>query len=206
MATTNYVRLFVRAWRLILLSIVAGIVLALAFSFLQPLRYSATERILITQTNTSGFDPYTAIKSTERIAQNLSEIIYTSSFFNAVMAKAQVDSSYFPTDEIDKRDKWRQTIETQVDTGTGLMSIIAYHPDRAQAIELSVKVAQELATAAPNYFGYSVRVQIIDDPLPSRYFAKPDFVRNGLLGAVVGLLLASAWILGRVRKVPPGIA
>jgi len=200
MATTNYVRLFVRAWRMMLVSTLAGAVLALAFSMLQPLRYSATERILITQTNAAGFDPYTAIKSTERIAQNLSEIIYTSSFFNAVMAKAQVDASYFPSDEIDKRTKWKQTIETQVDTGTGLMSIIAYHPDRVQAIELSVRVAQELASAAPNYFGYSVRVQIIDDPLPSRFFAKPDFLRNGLLGAVVGFLLASAWILGRVRN------
>ena len=201
MATTNYVRLFVRAWRMMLVSTLAGAILALAFSMLQPLRYSATERILITQTNAAGFDPYTAIKSTERIAQNLSEIIYTSSFFNAVMSKAQVDAAYFPTDEIDKRAKWKQTIETQVNSGTGVMSIIAYHPDRAQAIELSVRVAQELASAAPNYFGYSVRVQIIDDPLPSRFYAKPDFLRNGLLGAVVGLLLASAWILGRVRNV-----
>lgn len=184
-----------------IVSTLAGAVLALAFSLAQPLRYSATERILITQTNATGFDPYTTIKSTERIAQNLSEIIYTSTFFNAVMATAQIDSTYFPADEISKRKKWKDTIETSVSAGTGVMSIIAYHPSRGQAIELSVKVAQELAAAAPNYFGYSVKVQIIDDPLPSRFFAKPDFLRNGLLGAVIGLLLASAWILGRVRNV-----
>lgn len=201
MATTNYVRLFVRAWRMMIVSTLAGAVLALAFSLAQPLRYSSTERILITQTNATGFDPYTAIKSTERIAQNLSEIIYTSTFFNAVMAKAQIDANYFPADEISKRKKWKDTIETTISAGTGVMSIVAYHPDRGQAIELSVKVAQELAAAAPNYFGYSVKVQIIDDPLPSRFFAKPDFLRNGLLGAVVGVLLASAWILGRIRNV-----
>lgn len=201
MATTNYVRLFVRAWRMMIVSTLAGAVLALAFSLAQPLRYSSTERILITQTNATGFDPYTAIKSTERIAQNLSEIIYTSTFFNAVMAKAQIDANYFPADEISNRKKWKDTIETTISAGTGVMSIVAYHPDRGQAIELSVKVAQELAAAAPNYFGYSVKVQIIDDPLPSRFFAKPDFLRNGLLGAVVGVLLASAWILGRIRNV-----
>jgi uncharacterized protein involved in exopolysaccharide biosynthesis len=200
MANTNYVRLFTRAWRMMLISTMAGATLALAFSLLQPLRYSATERILITQTNSAGFDPYTALKSTERIAQNLSEIIYTSSFFNAVMANAQIDPNYFPADEITKREKWKQTIETQVSAGTGVMSIIAYHPDRTQAINLSLRVAQELAAAAPNYFGYSVKVQIIDDPLPSRFFAKPDFLRNGLLGAVVGILLASAWILGRPTR------
>ncbi len=200
MPTTNYIRLFVRAWRSIVILTIIGLCLALLFSFIQPLQYSSTERVLITQTNATGFDPYTAIKSTERIAQNLSEIIYTSSFFNQVMANAQgVDANYFPQDEIDRRKMWQKTIETKVDTGTGLMTIIAYHPDRAQAQELSVQVAKQLAAVAPNYFGYSVRVQIIDDPLPSRFFAKPDFLRNGLLGAIAGFLIACAWILGRTK-------
>lgn len=201
MPTQNYVRLFVRSWKFIALLTLLGALLALAASFVQPLRYSSTERVLITQTNATGLDPYTAIKSTERIAQNLSEIIYTSSFFNAVMAKAQIDPSYFPTDEIDKRKKWQQTIETEVVPDTGVVSIIAYHPNRDSATELAVRVAQELQTVTPNYFGYSVRVQIIDDPLPSRWFAKPDFLRNILAGAAIGFLLATAWVLGRVKSV-----
>jgi capsular polysaccharide biosynthesis protein len=179
-----------------------GALLAVAFSFAQPLRYSSTERILITQSNVAGLDPYTAVKSTERIAQNLSEIIYTSSFFNAVMAKAQgIDPSYFPQDEISKRDLWKKTIDTSVISGTGVMTITAYHTNRDQATELAVRVAQELVELTPTYFGYSVRVQIIDDPLPSRFFVKPDFLKNALLGAVIGLLLGSAWVLGRVRNI-----
>jgi len=201
MPTQNYVRLFVRAWKPIAFLTLLGGLLALGASFTQSLRYSSTERVLITQTNATGLDPYTAIKSTERIAQNLSEIIYTSSFFNAVMAKAQVDASYFPQDEIDKRKKWQQTIETEVVPNTGVVSIVAYHPSRDSATELAVRVAQELQTVTPNYFGYSVRVQIIDDPLPSRWFAKPDFLRNILAGAAIGFLLATAWVLGRVKSV-----
>ena len=201
MATINYVRLFVHSWQRVLVLTVLGAVLALGFSLLQTLRYSSTERILITQTNATGLDPYTAIKSTERIAQNLGEIIYTSSFFNAVMSKAQVDASYFPQDEIEKRKKWKETIETQITAGTGVMAITAYHPSRDAARELSVTVAKELSETAPNYFGYSVRVQIIDDPLPSRFYAKPDFLRNALFGAILGFLIASAWILGRVKTV-----
>ena len=46
-----------------------------------------------------------------------------------------------------------------------------------------------------------VRVQIIDDPLPSRWFAKPDFLRNILAGAAIGFLLATAWVLGKVKSV-----
>lgn len=183
-----------------LFTTVIGAISALAFSLAQPLRYASTERLLITQTNVVGVDPYTAIKSTERIAQNLSEIIYTSSFFNAVMAKAQIDTGYFPEDEISKREKWRKTVETRVSSGTGIMSITAYHTKREQATELAVRVAQELVNITPNYFGYSVRVQIIDDPLPSRFFAKPDFLKNGLFGAVAGLLLGVAWVLGRVKN------
>jgi len=201
MPSQNFVRLFVRSWKFIFLTTLIGALLALALSFTQTLKYSSTERVLITQTNATGLDPYTAIKSTERIAQNLSEIIYTSSFFNAVMSKAQVDASYFPTDEINKRKKWQQTIEAVVTPGTGVVSIIAYHPSRDQATELAVRVAQELATVTPDYFGYSVRVQIIDDPLPSRWFAKPEFLRNIAIGAVVGFLLAAAWVLGRVKSV-----
>ncbi len=201
MATKNYIRLFLRSWKIVTVTTLAGALLALVFSLLQPLRYSSTERVLITQTDAAGMDPYTSLKSTERIATNLSQLIYTSSFFNAVMSKAQIDSSYFPQDEISKRTKWKDTITTQVDSGTGIMSIIAYHTNREAAIELAVRVAQELVNITPNYFGYSVRVQIIDDPLPSRFYAKPDFLKNGVLGLVGGFLLGSAWVLARVRTI-----
>jgi uncharacterized protein involved in exopolysaccharide biosynthesis len=174
-----------------------GGALAVLFSFAQPLRYSSTERLLILQTNSVGIDPYTALKSTERIAQNLSELIYTSSFFNAVMSKAQVEADYFPQDEISKRKKWRSTIETSVTPGTGIMTITAYHPKRETATELATYVSQQLVSITPNYFGYSVRVQIIDDPLPSKFYAKPDFLRNAMLGLIAGFLLASVWVLGK---------
>ncbi len=201
MATQNYIRLFLRSWKLLIVTTLVGALLALVFSLVQPLRYSSTERILITQTNAAGLDPYTALKSTERIAQNLSELIYTSSFFNAVMSKAQLDAAYFPTDEISKRTKWRDSIQTSVSAGTGVMSIVAYHTNRDAATELAVRVSQELVNITPNYFGYSVRVQIIDDPLPSRFYAKPDFLKNALLGLIAGFLLGTAWILGRSRNV-----
>lgn len=185
---------------MVAVSAAAGLVLAAAFSLVQPLKYSSTVRLLITQTNVTGLDPYTAVKSTERIAQNLSEVLYTSSFFNAVTSDSQIDVSYFSTDEITKRAEWKETVSTAVTPGTGVMTVTAYHPKRSQATVLAVRVAQEIANQAPNYFGYSVRVQIIDDPLPSRFFAKPDFITNGLLGAMIGFLAASAWVLGKSRE------
>ncbi|MHB8830715.1 MAG: YveK family protein [Patescibacteria group bacterium] len=201
MASTNILYLYARAWRLLLLVTLGGMIIALLGSAIQPLKFSSTIRLLITQTNATGVDPYTAIKSTERIGQNLTEIIYTSSFFNAVMQQSGIDSTYFPQDEIDKRQEWKDTVETNVVAGTGIMEVTVYHKDRNQATAIAVAVAKELAAQAPNYFGYSVRLQIIDDPLPSRFFAKPDFIRNGALGALFGFLVGSLWVLVKMKEI-----
>lgn len=200
MSKPNYLHLIVRSWRQLTLLTVMGIVFALAFSLVQPLQYSSSVKLLITQTNPTGLDPYTAIKSTERIAQNLSEIIYTSAFFDTVTANEDVDASYFPLDEIRKRKKWEQTISTSIAPGTGIMTISAYHPDRNQATAIVVATAKELSIQAPNFFGFTVRVQVIDAPLPSRFFARPNFTTNAVFGAVTGLLLGLAWVLSKVRE------
>lgn len=197
MSKPNYMRLIMRSWRQVALVTLLGLVLALAFSLVQPLRYSSTVRLLITQTNSTGLDPYTAIKSTERIAQNLTELIYTTAFYNAVVDDTSIDRSYFPTDEISRREKWRGTIEGTVSPGTGVMSVVAYHTNRDQAQALAIRTAQQLALQASDYFGFSVRVQVIDSPLPSRFFAKPNFVSHAVYGATAGLLLGLAWVLGK---------
>jgi capsular polysaccharide biosynthesis protein len=200
MSRSNYIHILVKSWRQLLIVTLAGFVLALAFSFIQPFKYSSTVRLLITQTNATGLDPYTAVKSTERIAQNLSELIYTSAFFSAVTNDPSVDQSVFPSDEIQKRKYWKNSIETVVTAGTGVMSITAYHQDREQATILASRTAKEIESEAPNYFGFSVKAQVIDSPLPSRYFAKPNFVKNSLFGAVCGALLGFAWVLWKVRE------
>lgn len=201
MASINILHLFARAWRMLVLATLAGLAVALIASALQPLRFSSTVRLLITQTNATGLDPYTAIKSTERIGQNLTEVVFTSSFYNAVMELGGIDQAYFPTDEIDRRKEWKRAVVVSVVPNTGIMDVTGYHKDRNQATAVAVNVAKELAEQAPNYFGYSVRLQIIDDPLPSRFFAKPDFLSNGLIGAFFGLVLGSLWVLAKMKDI-----
>lgn len=199
MPSPNYLRLILRAWRQVLLATLIGLVLAVAFSLVQPLRYSSSVKVLITQTNPTGLDPYTAVKSTERIAQNLGAVIYTSAFFNAVVSDPSVVASYFPEDDIDRRKKWEKTVTTVVSPGTGVMDVVAYHTDRNQAATIAVLAAKQLALQAPDLFGFSVRAQVIDAPITSRFIAKPNFVVNALYGAVAGFLLGLAWVLGRVK-------
>jgi capsular polysaccharide biosynthesis protein len=156
--------------------------------------------VLVTQANASGLDPYTAVKSSERIGQNLAAIVHSSTVFSSVMAKARLDVTSFPSDEIRRRKAWQETVDIEVDPGTGVLSVIAYHIDPSMAKELAMRIAEEITIVTPNYFGATVRAQVIDEPLPSRFFAKPDLLRNAAFGVLLGSLLGIGWVLGRVRK------
>lgn len=185
-----------RSWSGIVLCTVAGLVLALALSFIQPLQYSSTVRLLITQPGATNIDPYTVLKSNERIAQNLALILYGSNILENILVQAQdVDKSYFPGDEYERRRLWAKTIGTSVEPGSGLMLVTAFHARRDQARALVLAASQELIKQAPNFFGYSVRVQVIDTPLDSRWYARPNFLDNGMIGLGLGLLLGLIWAL-----------
>lgn len=189
---------FLSAWRLPVGLAVMGALLGFFLSFLLPFQRASSVRVLITQPNAAGLDPYTAIKSTERVASSLSELIYTTTFFDNVLSQAkEIDVGYFPQDERDRRKLWRKTVETSITPGTGIMSVSAFHHDAAQARLIVDAVAREMATQVPNYFGYNIRVQIIDAPLDSRWFARPHFAQNTLMGAGLGVLLGIVIVLIR---------
>lgn len=196
---------FTRAWRTLVVTTLLGTVLALALSFLQPLQYSSTVRLLITQTNTAAVDPYSALKFTERIAGSLSELLYSSTFANNILNSAKdLDQTYFPLDEYSKRKLWQKTVEATVSPGTGILMVGAYHPRRDQAKVIVESASRELALQAPNYFGNNVRVQIIDAPLASRWYSRPNIPKNGLLGFGIGLCIGLAWLLTGNRRLSSG--
>jgi hypothetical protein len=80
------------------------------------------------------------------------------------------------------------------------MTVSIYHSNRAQARTLVLAATQELAKQAPNFFGYSVRVQVIDSPLDSRWIARPNFLNNALAGLVLGALLGLIWMVSGRRR------
>ena len=189
--------LYVTAQFPILMAVLGGI-LALLFSFALPWQFSSTVRVLVTQPNTVGLDPYTAVKTSERIATTLSEIVYTSHFFENVMLQAKgFEQGFFPIEERAKRRAWRKIVETKMSLGSGIMSVSTFHHDRGQARILVEAVARELAFEAPNLFGYNVRVQLIDAPLDSSWIARPNFFQNIFWGIILGLFFGSAWTFAR---------
>ncbi len=194
-------RLLAASWRGLIGFTALGVVLALLLSLLQPFQYASTVRLLITQPGSVGLDAFTIEKSNERIAQNLSQLLLTSTFFENILAQAQgVDSSYFPSDEYDRRRLWQKSVQIQLEAGSGLMQVTIYHPDANQAKALVLAATNELAKQAPNYFGSAVRVQVIDAPLNSRWYAKPNFMDNAIYGALIGFMLGIIWSLAKKRE------
>lgn len=184
-----------RDWRKLFWAGVAGAVLAGGISFLLPREYTSSMRLLVTQANVAGLDPYTALKSTEQIAGNIRELVYSSSISNSVLAKTEgFDASFFSADEIKRRKEWQEAVEVSVVPGTGILSVVAYHPDREQAKALVQGVSREIMGEAPN-FGYNAQAKIIDSPLPSKWFVRPNFAKNALYGGALGLILAIIWLI-----------
>ena len=183
-------------WLTILLSGVIGMALAIVLSMIRPLDYSLTTQILITQ-ELGAVDAYTASRSAERIADDLANVVYTSTFFDKVMASGYtIDTKQFSTDAIKRRTQWKDAISAYDSRSSGLLSITAYNPDVTQAQELAQAVAYVLTTQGWTYTsGGNITVQVVDEPLNSRYPVRPNLLINGISGIVLGLLGASGYIL-----------
>ncbi|KKU13697.1 MAG: hypothetical protein UX17_C0011G0013 [Parcubacteria group bacterium GW2011_GWC2_45_7] len=180
-----------------LISIVALITAILAglLSLIQPLKYSASVRLLITQRAALTFDPYTALRSTELIAENLAQVVSTSSFLERVLQSGyKIDAQYFSGSEQYRRRLWNKTVETDLARGTGMLRVAVYHPNRDEAIKIVSAIAFLLSTQGSEYIGRDITVRLVDAPLLSRFPVQPNIPLNIVAGAVLGALLGSAWV------------
>ncbi len=165
-------------------------------SLLQPLKYSATVRLLITQQAAFTLDPYTAIRSTELIAENLGQVVGTSSFLERVLESGyKVDADYFKrASEQRRRALWKNTVSTSAARGTGLLDISVYHPYKEEAKRIVSAIAFLLSSQGSVYIGRDITVRLVDPPLVSRYPVRPNLPLNVSSGVFVGVVLSSAWI------------
>ena len=177
---------------------ILGTILALTLSFLQPLQYSSTVRLLITQTTLSATDPYSALKFTERIAGSLSELLYSSTFANNILQSAKaLDQSYFPQTEYNKRKLWQKTVEASVVYGTGVLSVAVYDQKPDSAEQLAGAVVDTLAARGWEYVGGDVTIKAINAPVATRFPVRPNLLLNAIAGFVVGALFVCATLLRR---------
>lgn len=195
-ASTLGIAPLLRNWRTLAFAGALGLVLAVLLSFVRPLEYRSTTRLLITQ-ELGDVDAYTSARSTERIADILSSVVYSTDVFDKVLSSGYpIDETFFPDDESKRRKQWEHAIVTSVSRSNGYLTIAAYHPDVSQAEELVRAVAYILSTDGWQYVsGGNISVRIIDDPLNSRYPVRPNLVVNGVSGFVLGVLAGAGYVL-----------
>ncbi len=199
---THYLFVLSRGWKKILAFALVTSLAGAGLSLLFPLQYSSSIRMLVIQRQLSASDPYTAIKASERISDNLSQIIYTTSFYDKVMgSKFNIDKSVFKADEISKRKQWSQMISTQVIRDSGMLIVTVYHVNPAQAEQISRAIAFILSTEGTFYIdGGNLDIKLVDDPLISKYPVKPNIPVNAVLGLMLGLIIGTGYVLAGARK------
>lgn len=204
MAYQPYTRLtpVLSGWPTIFLLAAIGLLLGVLLSFVGPLEYSSTTRILITQ-ELGAVDAYTASRSVERIADDLATAVYTTKFREDVFeGEYGIDAEYFPDDEDRFRKKWEDTISTSVLRSTGFLTITAYHPDVNEAEKLALAVAEVLTQTGWTYTsGGNITVQLVDEPLNSRWPVRPNILVNAFSGFVLGAIAGVGYILIQVERV-----
>lgn len=189
--TPDYPKAIKREWRKLLAVTLIVLLLALVATIVQPFKYKATESILILQKSGFSIDAYSASKSEERIATKLSQVVYSSSFFDQVLGSGlAIDKSYFSADEKNRRKEWAKTIAADVPSGLGKLVITVYHTDPNQALLISRAVAYELTSRKSDYIGISdVDLRVIDAPLVSKFPVRPNIFLNIILGLASGFFI-----------------
>ncbi len=199
---SRYATTLINFWHSIALFAALGFFLGVALSFVRPLEYSSTTRLLILQ-QIGAVDAYTASRAAERVADDLANIIYTTTFYDKVIAaSSNIDERYFGDDEHARRKKWERTVEAIVERGTGLLEIRVYHTDVTQAELMARAVASVLVTEGWTFTsGGSISIQQVDDPLNSRWPVRPNVPVNGFTGLFLGGLAGIAYVFLKAEKI-----
>ncbi len=172
--------------------------LSLLVSVFFPPYYSATTQVLIISRDRSGVDPYTQVKSAERIGENLAQVMRTTDFFNKVMTSgsANFDKTRWQglTDR-KLRKQWQRDVEGTMAYGSSLLNIKTYGRSADDAKALAAAVTETVSSRGWEYAGGDVAIKIVNDPLASRWPTRPNYLLNALVGFVLGLLLSGWWVV-----------
>lgn len=182
---------------------ICGLLVALlsaGATFLFPLKYRADADVFIISQSRQGVDPYTTVKSAERIGENLAQIVGTDDFFAKVMEQEGfgIDAGYFAEPTNRKRRKlWQKTVDASVVFGTGVFRLSAYHEDPGQASRLVAAAGNALVTQGWQYVGGDVIIKLVNEPVVSPFPVKPHVLVNAFLGFLIGLILSGVLLIRR---------
>ncbi|MDD5071555.1 MAG: Wzz/FepE/Etk N-terminal domain-containing protein [Patescibacteria group bacterium] len=196
MESNNFWNLIRKRKQTILFVAFLFLLISLAISFISPLEYRASAKLLITQNNNLG-DAYSLSRSNQFLSNVLAEVVYSSSFLEqALSAGFNIDRTIFSADQNKNMKKWRQLVLAKSVSDTGMLVINTYHEDKYQASQINQAVAYILQTKNNLYHGLGdkVSVKVIDRTSVSKWPVKPNFILNAVLGIFFGLIAGFCFV------------
>ncbi len=189
-------KVFVKHLRLIIVwGLIVGI-LSGGISLLFPMKYSAESQVLIISRDRTGVDPYTQVKSAERIGENLAQVMRTTDFYQKVMeSTATFDRERWTNlSERKQRKEWQKDVVGGMVYGSSLLKITTYSESKDDAKALSDAVTGMVSSRGWEYVGGDVAIKSVNSPLVSSFPTRPNLLMNILVGFIAGVLLAGLWV------------
>lgn len=187
----SLIQIIKKRWRLLLSIGIVFVILTLIASLLLPLEYRADAQVLVIAESRFGVDPYTVVKTAERTAESLQEVVGSNDFYNKVMENPfySLDKEKFKNiSERKKRKVWQESVKTMAVYGTGLLNISAYHTDKEQAKNYAAAVTDTLIRNATDYTGGDLNIKILNEAVSTNYPVRPNIIFNVVLAFVVGFM------------------
>lgn len=183
------------------------VVLSLILTLIQPFEYRSSSQLLIIQKHNPNLDAYTASRSAERLSKNLSNVIYTSSFFEKVMNSGFDLKDKFSKNEAKRRSQWKRKVVAQVSMETGMLRISVYDRDKVQAKEFTQAIAHVLSTKGEEYHGggEDVEIKLVDAPLASRFPVRPNLALNLFTGLILGVVAGGGYLMTNSKSQIPNL-
>ena len=167
-----------------------AILLTISISLLMPLRYEAQSKLLITQ-NSANTDAYALSKSNEYLGNLFAQVIQSSSFLELTLASNyNINQDYFKLDNAKKMQTWRKVVQAKTYSDSGIIAISVYHENPYQAQQIALAVNDVLLNKNQNYHGSGdkIKINIIDQPLISKYPVKPNLISNTIMALVLSFI------------------
>jgi len=197
------IKLIKKRWKLLIFSGVLVALFSVLLSAAFPLKYRADAQVLIISKSRYGVDPYTVVKSAERVGENISQVVKTNDFYEKVMLQTSYNLDMVEFEKLTERKKrklWQETVNTSVVYGTGVLNINVYHKDQDQAKQLAGAVASALVTRGWEYVGGDVTIKVVNDAVVTNWPVKPNLIVNAILGFLLGILVMAGLTIKKYYK------
>lgn len=178
---------------LVLASAIVFGLLGWVMSMSQTPEYRTTSTLLVIYNQDDIYDPSNALRASEKISEQLSNVVRTDAFMREVLARDATLLGKYKT-YADQVDFWRNNIATA--TKNSFITIEVTGFSRSETHRISQMITQVLVNQSKKWHGAdtAVRVILVDSPTTPEEPVKPTTALNVLVGFFIGLILSFATI------------